>query len=140
MAIDGRMSPGLFVLREGFVSFQEFHLRRIHGMLTDFIYQMPLKVRNQTQENFYSLPVSRMKRIKIFLIFRPVVMFYPPIQVYIHKLHFEVLYTSALNLLLGQLGIYATWLSSIAYLQKQLHIFIFFYGTFFSVITRILFA
>ena len=42
---------------------------------------------------------------------------------------------SALDKLLGQLGIYTTWLSSIAYLQKQLHIFIFFYATFFSVIT-----
>ena len=30
---------------------------------------------------------------------------------------------SALDKLLGQLGIYATWLSSIAYLQKQLRIF-----------------
>ena len=30
---------------------------------------------------------------------------------------------SALDKLLGQLGIYATWLSSIAYLQKQLCIF-----------------
>ena len=38
---------------------------------------------------------------------------------------------SALDKLLGQLGIYATWLSSIAYLQKQLCIFIFFYATFF---------
>ena len=38
---------------------------------------------------------------------------------------------SALDKLLGQLGIYATWLSSIAYLQKQLNIFIFFYATFF---------
>ena len=38
--------------------------------------------------------------------------------------------TSALDKLLGQLGIYATWLSSIAYLQKQLRIFIF-YTTFF---------
>ena len=38
---------------------------------------------------------------------------------------------SALDKLLGQLGIYATWLSSIAYLQKQLRIFIFFYATFF---------
>ena len=35
-------------------------------------------------------------------------------------------YISALDKLLGQLGIYATWLSSIAYLQKQLRIFIFF--------------
>ena len=33
---------------------------------------------------------------------------------------------SALDKVLGQLGIYTTWLSSIAYLQKQLHIFIFF--------------
>ena len=37
----------------------------------------------------------------------------------------------ALDKLLGQLGTYATWLSSIAYLQKQLRIFIFFYATFF---------
>ena len=44
---------------------------------------------------------------------------------------------SALDKLLGQLGIYATWLSSIAYLQKQLRIFIFFLRhIFFSVITR----
>ena len=35
--------------------------------------------------------------------------------------------TSPLDKLLGQLGIYATWLSSIAYLQKQLRIFIFFF-------------
>ena len=35
-------------------------------------------------------------------------------------------YHRALDKLLGQLGIYATWLSSIAYLQKQLGIFIFF--------------
>ena len=34
---------------------------------------------------------------------------------------------SALDKLLGKLGIYATWLSSIAYLQKQLRIFIFFF-------------
>ena len=34
--------------------------------------------------------------------------------------------SSALDKLLGQLDIYATWLSSIAYLQKQLRIFIFF--------------
>ena len=39
---------------------------------------------------------------------------------------------SALDKLLGQLGIYATWLSSIAYLQKQLRIF---YATFLAVIT-----
>ena len=38
---------------------------------------------------------------------------------------------SALDKLLGQLGIYTTWLSSIAYLQKQLHIFIFFTPGFF---------
>ena len=31
---------------------------------------------------------------------------------------------SSLDKLLGQLGIYATWLSSIAYLQKDLHIFL----------------
>ena len=49
--------------------------------------------------------------------------------------------SSALDKLLGQLGTYATWLSSIAYLQKQLRIFIFFYATFFSsVITRFLIA
>ena len=47
---------------------------------------------------------------------------------------------SALDKLLDRLGIYATWLSSIAYLQKQLRIFIFFYATFFSVITRFLIA
>ena len=35
--------------------------------------------------------------------------------------------SSALDKLLGQLGIYATWLSSIAYLQKQLRIFIYFF-------------
>ena len=38
---------------------------------------------------------------------------------------------STLDKLLGQLGIYATWLSSIAYLQKQLRIFIFFMPHFF---------
>ena len=32
---------------------------------------------------------------------------------------------STLDKLLGQLGIYATWLSSIAFLQKQLRIFFF---------------
>ena len=37
----------------------------------------------------------------------------------------------ALDKLLGQLGIYTTWLSSIAYLQKQLLIFIFFTPRFF---------
>ena len=47
---------------------------------------------------------------------------------------------SALDKLLGRMGIYATWLSSIEYLQKQLCIFIFFYATFFSVITRFLIA
>ena len=46
----------------------------------------------------------------------------------------EKVLSSALDKLLGQLGIYATWLSSIAYLQKQLRIFIFFYAAFFSVI------
>ena len=46
--------------------------------------------------------------------------------------------TSALDKLLGQLGIYATWLSSIAYLQKQLRIFIFLRHFFFSVITGFL--
>ena len=45
---------------------------------------------------------------------------------------------SALDKLLGQLGIYATWLSSIAYLQKQLHIFNIFTPRFFSVISRFL--
>ena len=43
---------------------------------------------------------------------------------------------SALDKLLGQLGIYATWLSAIAYLQRQLRIFIFLCHVFFSVITR----
>ena len=38
---------------------------------------------------------------------------------------------SALDKLLGQLGTYATWLSSIAYLQKQLRIFIFLRHVFF---------
>ena len=47
-----------------------------------------------------------------------------------HKIHSGAV-SSALDKLLGQLGIYATWLSSIAYLQKQLRIFIFFYATFF---------
>ena len=46
--------------------------------------------------------------------------------------HYISLSLSALDKLLGQLGIYATWLSSIAYLQKQLRIFIyFFFATFF---------
>ena len=49
------------------------------------------------------------------------------------------LISSDLDKLLGQLGINATWSSSIAYLQKQLRIFIFFfYATLFSVITRFL--
>ena len=34
---------------------------------------------------------------------------------------------SALDKLLGQLGIYATWLSSTVYLQQQLRIFIYFF-------------
>ena len=38
---------------------------------------------------------------------------------------------SALDKLLGKLGIYATWLSSIAYLQKQLRILIFLRHIFF---------
>ena len=54
--------------------------------------------------------------------------------------NYTQLNTCALDKLLGQLGIYVTWLSSIVYLQKQLHIFIFFYATFFSVITRFLIA
>ena len=48
----------------------------------------------------------------------------------------SILQYSALDKLLGQLGIYATWLSSIAYLQKQLRIFIFL-GHIFSVITHV---
>ena len=44
---------------------------------------------------------------------------------------------SALDKLLGQLGIYATWLSSFAYLQKQLRIFYIFYATFLAVITYV---
>ena len=44
---------------------------------------------------------------------------------------FKNQYPSALDKLLGQLGIYATWLSSIAYLQKQLRIFIFLCHVFF---------
>ena len=44
---------------------------------------------------------------------------------------------STLDKLLGQLGIYATWLSSIAYLQKQLRIFIYFYATFLAVIAHV---
>ena len=52
---------------------------------------------------------------------------------------FEYPLNSAVDKLLGQLGIYKTWLSSIAYLQKQLRIFIFFYALFsFSVITPFL--
>ena len=35
---------------------------------------------------------------------------------------------SALDKLMGQLGIYANWLSSIVYLQKQLRIFVAGYG------------
>ena len=49
--------------------------------------------------------------------------------------------TSALDKLLGQLGIYATWLSSIAYLQKQIaYFYIFLRLVFFSVITPFLIA
>ena len=43
----------------------------------------------------------------------------------------------ALDKLLGQLGIYATWLSLIAYLQKQLCIFYIFYAEFLVVITYV---
>ena len=43
--------------------------------------------------------------------------------------------SSVLDKLLGQFGIYATWLSSIAYLQKQLRIL--FYTFIFSVITHV---
>ena len=58
-----------------------------------------------------------------------------------HIKHMHEGVCSALDKLLGQLGTYATWLSSIAYLQKQLDIFIFFYATFFSsVFTRFLIA
>ena len=45
--------------------------------------------------------------------------------------HSVTAWISTLDKLLGQLGIYATWLSSIAYLQKQLRIFIFFMSRFF---------
>ena len=46
--------------------------------------------------------------------------------------------SSALDKLLGQLGIYATCLSSIAYLQKQLRIFFKKkYATFLAVITYV---
>ena len=44
--------------------------------------------------------------------------------------------SSALDKLLGQLGIYATCLSSIAYLQKQLRIFLK-YAMFLAVITYV---
>ena len=48
---------------------------------------------------------------------------------------------SALDKLLGQLGTYAMWLSSIAYFQKTIAYFHIFYATFFSsVITRFLIA
>ena len=46
---------------------------------------------------------------------------------------------SALDKLLGQLGIYATWLSSIPCLQKQLCILKEIYNTLFSVITHVFF-
>ena len=53
----------------------------------------------------------------------------------------QVIFTglsSALDKLFGQLGIYATWLSSIAHLQKQLRIFLYFvYATFLAVITYV---
>ena len=47
---------------------------------------------------------------------------------------------SALDKLLGHLGIYATWLSSIAYLQKTIAYFHIFTPHFFSVITHFLIA
>ena len=50
-----------------------------------------------------------------------------------------VLLPNALDKLLGQLGIYATRLSSIAYLQKQC-VFSYFLRHVFSVITRFLIA
>ena len=53
------------------------------------------------------------------------------IQIKVEKLKSFGHLSSALDKLLGQLGFYATWLSLIAYLQKQLRIFIFFYATFF---------
>ena len=43
----------------------------------------------------------------------------------------EYFQNSALDKLLGQLGIYATWFTSFAYLHKQLRIFIFFTPCFF---------
>ena len=46
-------------------------------------------------------------------------------------------FLSTLDKLLGQLGIYTTWLFSIAYLQKQMRIFQYFYATFWAVITYI---
>ena len=52
-------------------------------------------------------------------------------------LFFKLISSSALDKLLGQLGIYATWLSSVAYLQKQLRISYIFYATFLAVITYI---
>ena len=45
--------------------------------------------------------------------------------------------TSALDKLLGQLGVYATWSSSIVYLQKQLRIFYIFCTSFLAVITYV---
>ena len=62
----------------------------------------------------------------------------PEVPEYTLRFHMMTSLYSALDKLLGKLGIYATWLSSIAYFQKQLRIFIFFYATFFSVITPFL--
>ena len=50
---------------------------------------------------------------------------------YTHKICDSRYYFSALDKLLCHLGIYATWLSSISHLQKQLRIFIFFTPHFF---------
>ena len=51
-------------------------------------------------------------------------MYYQKQQRWVHMLKYRF---SALDKLLGQLGIYATWLSSIEYLQKQLRIFYIFF-------------
>ena len=49
----------------------------------------------------------------------------------VNRMGHSFIYNSALDKLLGQLGIYAIWLSSIVYLQKQLRIFISFTPRFF---------
>ena len=63
---------------------------------------------------------------------RPLLYAFRPLKVIVRRGH---KISSALDKLLGQLGIYATWLSSIAYLQKQLRILYIFYATFLAVIT-----